>query len=318
MPPPDPQNRATQRPAMVDPLAWTRLAPAWLTGPIHRAAWEGNAEEVARLMEADPRLLNARVPRSDSSRDEGHTALIVAAHMGHEAVVERLLALGADTEVRCVMYGCTAAFDACLYQHARILSLLLDAGACITARAHSGETLLMIAASDFGGIECVRLLLARGGNALELLDAQEAEDGWTALHHAARTVNPAMLQLLLQAGANPTIRDAGDWTPLDVAREQLEECLKEDEEYPDFLECCEECMQILEAAMAEPDRPRALLKARALMDAVHAVEKARSNSNARTRAGRIRAAVAAAPVYLKGRMGEGQQLPQVEVVEGED
>lgn len=62
--------------------------------PIHRAARDGDVVEVARLIAADPSLLNAQV------QGKGFTPLMHAAENGQEAVVEKLLALGADTELR--------------------------------------------------------------------------------------------------------------------------------------------------------------------------------------------------------------------------
>ena len=128
-----------------------------------------------RLLEEDPRLLNAR-------DDDRCTPLIYAACHGHDAVVARLLHLGADVDAR-DHYGDTAAYFACSSKQASTLALLLDAGASINARADRGDTLLMAAAAR-GGTDCLRLLLARGGPALEL-DAQKNGGGVTALHAAA-------------------------------------------------------------------------------------------------------------------------------------
>jgi hypothetical protein len=81
-----------------------------------------------------------------------------------------------------------------------------------------------------------------------------------------------------------------------------------------------QCIALLEAAMAEPQRARSLLKARALIDAALAIPKAADDAQAkgRSRAAQQRAMLAAAPAYLKGRVREGEELPDVVVLEEEE
>ena len=113
-----------------------------------------------------------------------------------------------------------------------------------------------------------------------------------------------IVQLLLLAGANPTIRDNNGRMPLDEAQ----------------LHNSHTSIALLQAALAESQRPRSLLKARALLDAAHAIRTARID--ARDKEGLPLAeqrdkAMAAAPAYLKQRVGQDRELPRVEVVERE-
>lgn len=170
--------------------------------PIHDAALRGDVAEVERLLQEGVSI-NAQ------NRPDGSTPLMYAAMNGHVAVVERL---GADVglQSRCGFLAVHRACGSMCASHCRkrasdsIVALLLDAGAPINGRDVLGETLRHRAAAD-GRVELVEMLLARGGDALEL-DAKSTDYGRTALHQAA-AFRPGIVQMLLRAGANPTIPD---------------------------------------------------------------------------------------------------------------
>ncbi len=277
--------------------------------PIHLAAYGGRLAEVNRLLEEDPGLLNAR-------DDGGHTPLVNAALQGHDAVVARLLALGVDVNSR-TGAGWTAAHYSCYYNKASTLALLLDGGASINARTETGKTLLMVAALG-EATNCLQLLLARGGPALEL-DAQNDAGGVKALHDAAFRATPEPVQMLLAAGADPTLRNQRGETPLDLAR--LQQHLAEQQGNEEKKEWAASRVALLEAAMVcDPERPRLLLKARALLDTAAAVPQTGDEAQRKglSRAAQQKAMLAATPTYLKGRVKEGEELPRVVVVEGEE
>ncbi len=273
--------------------------------PIHDAAWEGNLAEVNRLIQEGGERLEARGGTFD------RTPLMYAAWEGRDAVVARLLALGADVGLTDTD-GNSAAHVACVEDNPSVLTLLFDAGASLNARTVKGSTPLMVAAFN-GATACVTLLLARGGDALEL-DAQCLDDRRTALHRAARQQHPDIVRLLLLASADPTIPNIHGDTPLDLARRKNDV----------------QSTLLLEAAVAEPQRARSLLKARVLLDTAHHVRQVQLSNDyhdhddhdgqprrMRTRGDTQRRAVASAPVYLKGRVAEGRALPAVEVAEGQ-
>jgi len=64
------------------------VAPA---APIHDAAWKGKLDDVRRLLEADPGLVNLKDLL-------GRTPLHCAAAAGHTEVAELLIANGADVD----------------------------------------------------------------------------------------------------------------------------------------------------------------------------------------------------------------------------
>ena len=232
--------------------------------PIHRAAWDGDVATIDRLVAEDGRRLNAQI--EDYVNVDGRwlfvgtTALMLAALRGHDAAVARLLALGANVGLK-DMGGCSAVDCACLEgDHSSVLALLLDAaGASIDTRTRRGGRTLFDNAIFFGRPNCVALLIERGGNALDL-DANNYSGG-TALHEAAfypYDDYAEIMQLLLQAGADPTVRTSGGKTALDWARRRH----------------YQPCIFLLEAALIEPQRSRLLFKARALLEAPYRIDNA--------------------------------------------
>jgi hypothetical protein len=258
--------------------------------PIHDAARRGNLAAVNRLVEEDGGRLNAR-----GFFDK--TPLMEAAQRGHDAVVARLLELEADVG-SVDNDGRTAAHWACVHNHASTLALLLDDGASINAHDNHARTPLIMAGYH-GATDCVKLLLARGGDALELNATDNCGD--TALHEAAHRNRATIIQLLLQAGANPTIRNNQGRTLLDLTTNA-------------------QCIALLQSSLAASHAARALLKHRALIDAAYAIPKARNDAADKGEPPAIQQekALAAAPAYLKGRVAEGRALPAVHVMEEEE
>lgn len=129
------------------PGAGRRLAEAAL----HRAAEAGRLDEVRRSLDrrVDP---NARHPGWPGLP----TALHVAAFHGHAAIVELLLARGADPRAANVQ-GRTALHVAADRDHALVLALLAQAGAPLAARDFRGDTARQVA-TDRGHAASLRVL----------------------------------------------------------------------------------------------------------------------------------------------------------------
>ena len=74
--------------------------------PIHQAAWDGDVAAIDGLVEEDDKRLNARnlVELGIRGRDFREcTPLMLAAYRGQDAVVARLLALGAEVGLQSVL-----------------------------------------------------------------------------------------------------------------------------------------------------------------------------------------------------------------------
>jgi ankyrin repeat protein len=129
-------------------------------------------ETVAHLLASgDP------VNQADSG---GDWPVIMAAYLGHTAVLEALLKAGADLSV-------------------------LDPGMKATA---------LHAAAYAGRSEAAQLLIAHG----IAINQQGPYNGYTALHDAVWQNKLKTAQVILAGGADPTIRSNKGQTPLELAK----------------------------------------------------------------------------------------------------
>ena len=146
--------------------------------------------------------------------DKRRTALMWAAHGGHEAVVRLLLEKGADVHAKDTNAGDeTALHEAAHYGHEAVVRLLLEKGSDVDAKTSFGWTALS-AASRRGYEAVVRLLLEKRVD----LEAK-AIGGETALHKAAEGGHGAVVQLLLEKGADLEAKTHFEWTALHKAAE---------------------------------------------------------------------------------------------------
>jgi len=142
--------------------------------------------------------------------------LVEAVRRGDVQEVERLLAAGADPNVK-DLDGKTPLHYAAERCRADLAELLLKHGADPNAKNVRGETPLHRAVRERCGA-VVELLLRHGADP----NARDA-DGETPLHKADRV---ELAELLLRHGADPNARDKEGWTPLHRAgRIELAELL---------------------------------------------------------------------------------------------
>ncbi|HEX7044131.1 MAG TPA: ankyrin repeat domain-containing protein [Burkholderiales bacterium] len=209
------------------------LPAAGLAGdPWTEAIKAHDAKAVVRLVAA-----GADVNRPG---ENGQTALMLAAAEGRHGLLRALLARGARVDAANSRGG-TALMYAATAGDAGAVALLIEHGASLNARAANGWTALTLAAArGFDGI--VRLLLEHGADPnipdiygwtalMRAADANRAasvrallgthrtdvdardENGHSALHHAAAQGYEDIVQLLIDAGADPAARDRDGRTP---------------------------------------------------------------------------------------------------------
>ena len=171
------------------------------TTALHIAAESGNTSLCKMLVEHGSAL--------DAQDPEGCTALALSADVD-PAVCQILIDAGAQLDV-VNNFGYSPLLAGCRDGHLEFVKQLVDAGAPLCVADHE-DTPLMMAASG-GHVQAVRYLLGKK----EVDVNQEGIDRCTALHQAAKKRDNVVVKLLLQHGADKTLRnDSGD-TALDCA-----------------------------------------------------------------------------------------------------
>ena len=153
--------------------------------------------EAVRLQdsEAVERLLHASAD-VDAPQADGATALHWAVYLDDLETARLLLDAGADAGVANT-HGVVPLTLACTNANAAMVDLLLAAGADAGAAVGTGETVLMSCARTGNG-EAVAALLAYGAD----MDAAESTENQTALMWAVAQRHPAVVQVLLDKGAD--------------------------------------------------------------------------------------------------------------------
>lgn len=141
----------------------------------------------------------------------GNTALMLATHAGNTEEVLRLIKEGADPDVRNKRGG-TALMIAVHEGHDDVVKVLLENGANPDQQGTEYRyTALMYAVSEQNE-NIVKYILDAEPN-LGLRDAS----GFTALHMAILSGNAKIVDMLMEAGADPLILDGAKRSSLDLA-----------------------------------------------------------------------------------------------------
>ncbi len=277
--------------------------------PIFGDIVDGNLEEVQRRVRADAAVLEER------EEELRMTPLIWAIFRQQLAIALWLIEHRGQHDLESRERGGQTAFHwACWRGPLSVMKALVGAGANPTALDRDGWTPLMRAAAyDHANIAA---FLLQQPVVKATIDVITSDRMWTSLSSTSCDGHLDIVQLLLDAGADPTI-PAGQLSPLNSATEYGHQ----------------DVAALLRTAIAEPDRARALHKARALLDAAHEIRHVRLGNDidrddkgseqqqqqqprprrVRTRGETQRRAVAAAPAYLKERVEREAALPQVDI-----
>ncbi len=157
----------------------------------------GDVRGADTLLDADPALANAR-DASDVS------ALMRALYRFDEALTETVKRRVDTLDI----------FEAAAFGDLdRLSELLNDEPSLVNSYSGDGFTALHFAAF-FGRHEAAALLIERGA------EVDAFGRGWmtgTAMHSAVSRLHADVVRILLDAGANPNVRQSAGWTPLHAA-----------------------------------------------------------------------------------------------------
>ena len=182
-------------------------APRTASGPggASRAPLSDAAERKDRARIGDLLKQGADV---NAPQVDGMTALHWATYNDDLQTTELLLQAGANVKV-VNRYGVTPLTLACTNGNGAIVELLLKGGADPNAPLPGGETPLMTAART-GALPAVKALLSHGAS----VDAKDDRRGQTALIWAAAEGHAAVVQSLIEAGADFRTYLQSGFTPL--------------------------------------------------------------------------------------------------------
>lgn len=184
-----------------------------------KAVSQGNDGAVRMFLERIPEIrpnINNLHPHNNWS------SLFVAVYEGHTKVVKTLLDWGAHIDQPCA-FNETPLQLAASMGHVEIMKLFLQKKDTINLNGcnHRGRTALHEAVLKDTGI--TELLIEAGAD----LNVKENSWGQTPLHQAVSFNNINAVKALLQAGADKTVRDNKNRTPLDMIEDFFKEEDKE-------------------------------------------------------------------------------------------
>ena len=195
-----------------DPSSSTSTSSMITAHDIYDATYQNNAQLLEQYLQQRPQLVDAA--------DHNHwNALHMAARAGLTDIVIVLLRHGADPKLR-TLTGKTAldiAKERLGPEHfiVELLNgpiIVLDDGRIVTAEQFRQ-------AANWGRVDQVQHYLEALANDTNILDDGDV-NRWNALHMAARSGHAHVVKLLVDAGANPTLRTNSQKTALAIAQEK--------------------------------------------------------------------------------------------------
>lgn len=158
-------------------------------------------------------LLASEENKEERDRPWGCSPLIRAAEMGHLAVVDILLAAGADVEARSEMLYYTALEAVAQHGHTRVVKAILGHGADVNAMGELLRLTALYRAAVRDQTGAIDVLIEAGAG----IEAKSLAEGFTPLCFAAHHLWCGGIRALLRHGANADIRDNRGKTLLHLA-----------------------------------------------------------------------------------------------------
>ncbi len=179
---------------------------------LHKAAREGKLEAVMTQIASDADV-NERTQTSGGTL--GVTPLFLAARMGRKDIIERLFEAKADVNLKSGSLAMTPLHVAICNRHIEVIEYLVAKKADLEATDFKGQRPLYLATSK-KAIEAMNVLIDAGAD-INALSGKDVKN--TALHLAISLNNLALVNLLLQKGADTEVRNSNRLLPLYFAVE---------------------------------------------------------------------------------------------------
>ena len=202
---------------------WERIEEAAL------AAWEARFSDEELALDGEYKPL---FRRREYEQQQGWTGLMWEARhgSGRKRILSQVRDFGDDPNARNPADGQTALHIAAKFGHGESVEALLEVGSNSSSRDDSGATPLLIAAryAAVAGLDALKTLLqttlgeaGRPGREIAAWHETAVCDHHGQTPLIAATINPSSeaVRLLLEAGANPELRDQAGKSPLDYAKE---------------------------------------------------------------------------------------------------
>ncbi|XP_014885705.1 ankyrin repeat and SOCS box protein 13 [Poecilia latipinna] len=184
------QGRALQLQQLIEAGAAVNIVAVDSITPLHEACIQGQTQCV--------RLLLAAGAQVDARNIDGSTPLCDACAAGSLDCVKLLLEYGAT--VNPPLFTFSPLHEACMGGNSDCVQLMIDRGAFMEAHdCHYGTPLHVACARQH--FDCAKVLLIAGAN----VNASKLHE--TALHHAAKTNNTDLIELLVEFGGSVFARD---------------------------------------------------------------------------------------------------------------
>lgn len=218
--------------------------------PLGMAAYKGN-DDILQLLVKNGALINY-ASQPDAKRFAGATALCMAAGENQIKTVQLLLSLGADPLIEDSI-GENALGYAVQSRNLDMINIFLNQGVPVTASASTGFSPLHAAAEWSAGWGIMAYLIGAGADVnarIKKTDRLPALfHGVTPLIISAANIEDRQVLLLLQAGADPSIRSDRGNTALDEFMAVKKQRLEKDPNLPEWYA---KSMDRIEKALSDP------------------------------------------------------------------
>ena len=193
--------------------------------------------------------LYARMHRLDAFKTAGATPLVIACKQGYTHAIESLLAMGADIDAPTNINGDTALILACKEKNVAIVEFLLTHGALPDRANGYGETALSLCC-NMGECSWIPERVGLPLKLMSLLVMHGADVNLVCCVYSRNTAlmdcvtrrgSVSMVKLLLDYGADVTVKNAHDETVFDMitdmARSDDQEVIENESLYELYLLC---------------------------------------------------------------------------------